>query len=84
MTTRFDTLEILEMLSLLLMGLDIDTIGRHYITMTNEIFFFPITASVGVATFGGKVFSVDNMLAKADKALSAAKTQGRNRVCLAE
>ncbi|MDD5759380.1 MAG: GGDEF domain-containing protein [Desulfobulbaceae bacterium] len=42
-----------------------------------------ITASFGVATFGERATSVDSLIAKADKALYAAKAQGRNRVCLA-
>lgn len=42
-----------------------------------------ITASFGVATFGEQATSVDSLIAKADKALYAAKAQGRNRVCLA-
>lgn len=42
-----------------------------------------ITASFGVATFGEKATSIDSLIGKADKALYAAKAQGRNRVCLA-
>jgi len=42
-----------------------------------------ITASFGIATFGEETTSVDSLVAKADKALYAAKAQGRNRVCLA-
>ena len=40
MTTRFDTLEMLEMLSLIHEDLDIDTIERHFFTMATEIFAF--------------------------------------------
>ena len=44
----------------------------------------PIAACFGVATFGEDATSVDSLIAKADKALYAAKAQGRNRVCPAE
>lgn len=44
----------------------------------------PITACFGIATFGVDATSMDSLMAKADKALYAAKAQGRNRVCLAE
>jgi diguanylate cyclase (GGDEF)-like protein len=43
-----------------------------------------ITASIGVATFGEDATSVEGLLAKADKALYAAKARGRNRVCPAD
>ena len=40
-----------------------------------------ITASFGVASFGEDATSVEHLMAQADKALYAAKAQGRNRVC---
>ncbi len=43
----------------------------------------PVTACFGVATFGEDASTVESLVSKADKALYAAKAQGRNRVCLA-
>ena len=41
----------------------------------------PITASFGVATFNEDAHSFKKFIAEADKALYAAKAQGRNKVC---
>jgi len=42
-----------------------------------------LTASFGVATFHDDAITAEGLIAKADKALYAAKAQGRNRVCQA-
>ncbi len=44
----------------------------------------PITASLGVATTTDPMETADNLLARADAALYAAKRGGRNRVCSAD
>jgi diguanylate cyclase (GGDEF)-like protein len=44
----------------------------------------PVTCSFGIAIANGKSWSVDAILASADKALYAAKNLGRNKVVLAE
>ena len=44
----------------------------------------PITVCFGIATFGEDATSLESLMAKADRALYAAKAQGRNRVCPAE
>ena len=44
----------------------------------------PITASLGVATTTDPMETADNLLARADTALYAAKRGGRNRVCSAD
>jgi diguanylate cyclase (GGDEF)-like protein len=43
-----------------------------------------MTVSVGVATYPETSWSTDDLLRDADKAMLAAKTAGRNRVCLAK
>jgi len=43
----------------------------------------PVTASLGVASLGSQD-SLDRFIDRADRAMYAAKTSGRNRVCVAE
>jgi len=43
-----------------------------------------ITCSFGVAAYGEDSYTMQGLLAKADKALYGAKAKGRNRVCLCE
>jgi diguanylate cyclase (GGDEF)-like protein len=43
-----------------------------------------VTASFGVATFPGDGETTDTLLSAADKAMYAAKTEGRNRVNAAQ
>ncbi len=45
---------------------------------------FPVTASIGVASYPGKAKSVDDLVALADKALYAAKRNGKNQVMAIE
>ena len=42
-----------------------------------------MTASIGAATLAGNE-SIDQLIARADEAMYNAKSNGRNRVCLAE
>jgi diguanylate cyclase (GGDEF)-like protein len=44
---------------------------------------FSVTASFGIATFVGEAATADELVAAADAALYAAKTDGRNRVAVA-
>jgi diguanylate cyclase (GGDEF)-like protein len=43
-----------------------------------------VTVSIGVAEFDGEAEKIEETLARADRALYAAKNAGRNRVALAE
>jgi diguanylate cyclase (GGDEF)-like protein len=45
---------------------------------------FRVTVSIGVAEFDGEAEKIEETLARADRALYAAKNAGRNRVALAE
>jgi len=43
-----------------------------------------LTVSVGIATLGGNDADIDDMLRRADTALYAAKSSGRNRLVCAD
>jgi diguanylate cyclase (GGDEF)-like protein len=53
---------------------------REAIEALSAEFGFPISASFGVASRGGKFDQVDAMLERADQAMYAAKRNGRNQV----
>ena len=44
----------------------------------------PVTVSLGVASFSPDLTDASDFVARADRALYSAKTQGRNRVCISK
>ena len=54
---------------------------RHHIFTGNEQPDLRITASIGAATYSDEINNADELIAKADQALYAAKKKGRNQCC---
>ena len=59
-----------------------DRLKRHLLPGNGKLRSERLSVSIGIATFPGDSFDGDDLIDKADRALSMAKSQGGGKVCL--